>query len=520
MTESTAQPLDRVQILDPRRWRALAFIALAQLMVVLDGTIVNIALPSAQRDLGISDANRQWVVTAYALAFGGLLLFGGRIADRWGRRRAFLIGLIGFAGASALGGAAVNTAMLLGARALQGAFGAILAPAALSLLTVTFTQPKERAKAFGIYGAISGGGAAVGLLLGGLLTEYANWRWTLYVNVLFAVVAVAGAVFEIKEPEGTRNHNRLDILGIVLAGAGLASLVYGFNKAETDGWSSTTTLGFIIGSVVLLAAFVFSQTRVAAPLLPLRVITDRNRGGAYLTIGIAVVAMFGAFLFLTYYLQVVLGYSPLKSGLAFLPMVVGMMAGATQVAVRLLPKVPTKFLMVPGAVIAALAMLILTQISVGGSYTTHVLPALLMLGFGMGLVFMPAMNLATHGVRPQDAGVASAMVSTSQQVGGAIGTSLLSTIANSATANYAKSHAAGVHSAAGGAQLKLSAMVHGFSVAYWIAAGLLTVAAISAGVLINARPQQHSGRPEGGSGTGTGAGNADTVEDAVPVFAH
>ncbi|SEM03018.1 MFS transporter [Streptacidiphilus jiangxiensis] len=508
MNESTAQPLD------PRRWRALAFIGLAQLMVVLDGTIVNIALPSAQHDLGISDANRQWVVTAYALAFGGLLLFGGRIADRWGRRRAFIIGLIGFAGASALGGAAVNTGMLLGARALQGAFGAILAPAALSLLTVMFTQPKERAKAFGVYGAISGGGAAIGLILGGALTEYASWRWTLYVNVLFAVVAVAGAIFEIKEPHGSRNTNRLDIPGILLAGSGLASLVYGFSKASTDGWSSSTTLGFIIAAVVLLAAFVFVQARTKAPLLPLRVVLDRNRGGAYLTIGIAVVGMFGAFLFLTYYLQVVLGYSPLKSGLAFLPMVVGMMIGATQVAVRLLPKVPTRALMVPGALIAAAAMLILTQISVGGSYATHVLPALLMLGFGMGLVFMPAMNLATRGVKPQDAGVASAMVSTSQQVGGAIGTSLLSTIANSATANYASSHAAQVHSKADGVQLGLQAMVHGFSVAYWIAGGLLALAALSAGLLINARPQ--SGGPDvHASGDGTKA-----TEDAPPVFAH
>uniref|UniRef100_A0AAU2VSU7 MFS transporter n=1 Tax=Streptomyces sp. NBC_00008 TaxID=2903610 RepID=A0AAU2VSU7_9ACTN len=503
MTEPTALTLD------PRRWRALAFIALAQLMVVLDGTIVNIALPSAQHDLGISDANRQWVITAYALAFGGLLLFGGRIADRWGRRRAFIIGLIGFAGASALGGAAVNTGMLLGARALQGAFGALLAPAALSLLTVMFTQPKERAKAFGVYGAISGGGAAVGLILGGLLTEYANWRWTLYVNVIFAIIAVAGAIFEIKEPAGSRNPNRLDIPGIVLAGAGLASLVYGFNKAETDGWSSPTTLGFIIGALILLAGFGVVQSRTQAPLLPLRVVLDRNRGGAYLTIGIAVVGMFGAFLFLTYYLQIVLGYSPVKSGLAFLPMVVGMMLGATQVAVRLLPKVPTRRLMVPGALIAASAMLILTQIKVGGSYPTHVLPALVMLGFGMGLVFMPAMNLATRGVNPQDAGVASAMVSTSQQVGGAIGTSLLSTIANSATANYATSHAAQVHSQAAGAQLKSASMVHGYSVAYWFAAGLLALAALSAALLVNARPQRdvHS------SGDST-----DNTEGAAPVL--
>ncbi|MHA6763887.1 MFS transporter [Streptacidiphilus sp. PAMC 29251] len=507
---------DAIPALDPRRWRALAFIALAQLMVVLDGTIVNIALPSAQRDLGISDANRQWVVTAYALAFGGLLLFGGRISDRWGRRRAFMIGLIGFAGASALGGAAVNTSMLLGARALQGAFGAVLAPAALSLLTVMFTQPKERAKAFGIYGAISGGGAAIGLILGGLLTEYANWRWTLYVNVIIAAIAVAGAVFEIKEPPGARQTTRLDIPGIVLAGAGLASLVYGFNKAESDGWSSTTTLGFIGAAVLLLAAFVVVQSRTKAPLLPLRVVLDRNRGGAYLTIGISVVGMFGAFLFLTYYLQVVLGYSPVTSGFAFLPMVVGMMLGATQVAVRLLPKVPARFLMAPGAFIAAGAMLILTQIKPSGSYPTHVLPALLMLGFGMGLVFMPAMNLATLGVKGQDAGVASAMVSTSQQVGGAIGTSLLSTIANSATADYAKSHAAGVHSAADAAMLKSSAMVHGFTQAYWVAAGLLALAGLSAALLVNARPQRGG---HGAVGPGSEA-DADEAGAVTPTLAH
>ncbi|MHA6757186.1 MFS transporter [Streptacidiphilus sp. PAMC 29251] len=502
---------DTISTLDPRRWKALAFIALAQLMVVLDGTIVNIALPSAQHDLGFSDANRQWVVTAYALAFGGLLLFGGRISDRWGRRRAFIIGLIGFAGASALGGAAVNTGMLLGARALQGAFGAILAPAALSLLTVMFTQPKERAKAFGIYGAISGGGAAIGLILGGVLTEYANWRWTLYVNVFFAAIALAGAIFEIKEPEGGRQTARLDIPGIVLAGTGLASLVYGFSRAETDGWTATSTLGFILAAVVLLAAFVVVQSRTRSPLLPLRVVLDRNRGGAYLTIGISVVGMFGAFLFLTYYLQVVLHYSPMTSGFAFLPMVVGMMLGATQVAVRLLPRVPARFLMAPGAFIAAGAMLILTQISAGGSYTTHVLPALLMLGFGMGLVFMPAMNLATLGVQRQDAGVASAMVSTSQQIGGAIGTSLLSTIANSATTTYTKGHAATVHSAADATLLRSNAMVHGFTTAYWVAAALLVLAGLSAALLVNAPPL---------SGRHGETGSDDKTADIAPVLAH
>lgn len=507
MTESTAQTLD------PRRWRALAFIALAQLMVVLDGTIVNIALPSAQRDLGISDANRQWVVTAYALAFGGLLLFGGRISDRWGRRRAFMIGLIGFAGASALGGSAVNTEMLLGARALQGAFGAILAPAALSLLTVMFTQPKERAKAFGIYGAISGGGAAIGLILGGVLTEYANWRWTLFVNVAFAVIALLGAIFEIKEPPGGRRSAKLSVPSILLACSGLASLVYGFSKAESDGWSSSATLGFLGASVVLLAVFALVQSRSVAPLLPLRVVTDRNRGGAYLTIGIAVVGMFGAFLFLTFYLQDVLNYSPFTSGLAFLPLVVGMMIGATQIAVRLLPKVPARFLMVPGGLLASGAMVMLAHIKVGGSYPELILPALFMLGLGMGLVFMPAMNLATLGVQPQDAGVASAMVSTSQQVGGAIGTSLLSTIANSATASYVTAHRAAVTSPAGAGMLKAQAMVHGFSVAFWYAAGLLALAALVAGLLVNARPQAGQHGP-------SSSGGAESTDEVAPVFAH
>lgn len=507
MTESITQTLD------PRRWKALAFIALAQLMVVLDGTIVNIALPSAQRDLGISDASRQWVVTAYALAFGGLLLFGGRIADRWGRRRAFMIGLVGFAGASALGGAAANTGMLLGARALQGAFGAILAPAALSLLTVMFTQPKERAKAFGIFGAISGGGAAIGLILGGLLTEYANWRWTLFVNVFIAAIALAGAVFEIKEPVGSRNRDRLDIPGILLASSGLAALVYGFSKAQTDGWSSATTLGFIAASLALLAAFVVVQTRTKFPLLPLRVVLDRNRGGAYLTLGIAVVGMFGAFLFLTFYLQVVLHYSPVKSGLAFLPMVVGMLIGSTQIAVRLMPRVPARFLMAPGYLIAATAMVLMAQIKVGGSYATLILPAVFLLGLGMGLAFMAAMNLATLGVKPQDAGVASAMVSTSQQVGGAIGTSLLSTIANSATATYAAAHLAGVHSPAAGQVLRADSMVHGFSTAFWVAAGLLATASVLAGLLINAGPQHgHVGR--------SGSEDPEGSADAVLVFAH
>ncbi|WP_282203011.1 MFS transporter [Kitasatospora fiedleri] len=480
--------------LDPRRWKALVFICLAQLMVVLDGTIVNIALPSAQRALHFSDGNRQWVVTAYALAFGGLLLLGGRIADKWGRRRAFLTGLVGFALASALGGAAVNTGMLLGARALQGVFGALLAPAALSLLTVMFTEGKERAKAFGIYGAISGGGAAVGLLLGGVLTEYANWRWTLLVNVLIAAIAITGTLMEVREPAGSHNQARLDLPGALLASGGLASLVWAFSRAESDGWGSATTVTLFVAAAVLLTLLVVVQQRVKAPLLPLRVVLDRNRGGAYLSLGMAVVGMFGLFLFLTYYLQVVLDYSPVISGVAFLPMVAGMMTGSTQIGARLMTRVAPRFLMGPGFLLASGALVILAQIKVDSSYAAVLLPGLFLMGLGMGTAFMPAMSLATRGVKPQDAGVASAMVNTSQQIGGAIGTALLSTLATSATADYAADHAREATTPTAGHLLQLQAMVHGFSTAIWWAAGILALASVTAFTLINTGHQGKDGR--------------------------
>ncbi|MBT2505501.1 MFS transporter [Streptomyces sp. ISL-98] len=496
---------------DPSRWKALVFIALAQLMVVLDATIVNIALPSAQRDLGISDANRQWVITAYALAFGGLLLFGGRIADLWGRKRTFVVGLLGFAAASALGGAATNEAMMLGSRALQGAFGALLAPAALSLLAVMFTDVKERAKAFGIYGAIAGGGGAVGLILGGFLTEYLNWRWTFFVNIPFAVVAAAGAYFVIREPAGGRNRSPLDIPGVVLSTLGLVSLVYGFTRAESDGWASGATVGLFVASAVLLAAFVAVESKVKHPLLPLRVLTERNRGGVYLSLGLAVISMFGLFLFLTYYLQIVKGFSPVKTGFAFLPMIAGMITGSTQIGARLMTRVPPRLLMGPGFLVAALGMLLLTQLEVGSSYAGLILPAQLLLGLGMGTAFMPAMSLSTHGIEPRDAGVASAMVNTSQQVGGAIGTALLNTIAASATTAYVASHAAG---ATNEQLLRAQAMVHGYASAIWWAVGILVVSAVIALTLIN------TGRP--GATTVASGGGEGAAEDElkIPAVAH
>jgi EmrB/QacA subfamily drug resistance transporter len=512
MSETVHAAADKAPAPDSNRWKALVFIALAQLMVVVDATIVNIALPSAQQDLGISDGNRQWVITAYALAFGGLLLFGGRVSDLWGRKRTFVVGLAGFAAASALGGAATTEAMMLGARALQGVFGALLAPAALSLLAVMFTEAKERAKAFGIYGAIAGGGGAVGFILGGVLTEYMDWRWTFFVNIPFAIIAAAGAYFVIREPEGTRNRSPLDIPGVVLSILGLVSLVYGFTRAESDGWGDSVTIGLFIASVVLLAAFVLVESRSKAPLLPLRVLLERNRGGVYLSLGLAIIAMFGTFLFLTYYLQVVNGYSPVKTGFAFLPMIAGMIVGSTQIGTRLMTRVAPRLLMAPGFLVAAAGMLILTQMEIGSSYAAVVLPSMLLLGLGMGTAFMPAMSLSTHGVEPRDAGVASAMVNTSQQVGGAIGTALLNTIAASATTAYIKDHIATATSRSQQQLVQLEGQVHGYSNAIWIAVGILVLSAAIAFVLVN------TGRPDMNAVSGSGDGVEDEVQ--IPVVAH
>ena len=331
---------------DPRRWLALGVIAVAQLMVVLDASIVNIALPSAQRSLHISDANRQWVVTAYALAFGGLLLLGGRIADFVGRKRAFVIGLVGFGAASALGGIAQNQGELFGARGLQGAFAALMAPAALSLITVTFTEPRERARAFGVYGGISGGGAALGLILGGALTEYASWRWTLLVNTPIAIATAIAGVLVVRESRAD-GELHYDIPGVLTSSLGLVALVYGFTKANESGWSATSTLILLAVAVVLLTAFVVIERNTADPLLPPRVFTERNRAGAFLVSLLIGLALFGMFLFLVYYLQGTLHYSALKSGLAFLPFSAGIVVAAG-LASTLLPRFGPRPLMVGG----------------------------------------------------------------------------------------------------------------------------------------------------------------------------
>ncbi len=457
---------------DPaRRWWVLGVVGLAQLMVVLDATIVNIALPSAQRALVFSNADRQWVVTAYSLAFGGLLLLGGRLSDLVGRRRMLIIGLVGFASASAVGGAATGFAMLVIGRGAQGAFGAMLAPAALSTLTTTFSDPAERGKAFGVYGAIAGAGGAVGLLLGGVLTEYLSWRWCLYVNVVLAVVAVAGAMRLLTAHPRDRGVH-IDWPGTVLVVAGLVAVVYGLSEAETRGWSAPTTVVLLPAGVVLLVAFVLTERRVGHPLLPLRIIVNRFRGGAYLAIGLSAIGIFGIFLFLTYYLQLSLGYSPVKTGLAFLPMIAATIASSTTSSGALMPRFGPRPLIPAGLLAGAGGLVLLaTQLGLRTSYPGQILPALLLTGAGLGVVFGCAMNTATYGADRADAGVASAMVNTNQQVGGSVGTALLNTIAASALTSYLLAHGRTPLAAAGAA-------VHSYVVAFWISAGILACSAV------------------------------------------
>ncbi len=446
-------------------------------MIVLDSSIMNIAIPSAKLDLGISDANQQWVITAYTLAFGSLLLLGGRIGDYMGRKKIFLIGLIGFAAASALGGIATTQGMLFGARALQGVFGALLAPAALAIISVTFTVPAERAKAFGVIGAISGGGAAIGLILGGTLTEFFSWRWCLGVNTPIAIIAAILAIRFVHESKA-QGDNTYDIPGVLTATAGLFSLTYGFNQAATNGWSDSHTIAFLVGAVVLLALFIAIEKRVENPLMPLRVVTERNRGGSYLGSLVVGAGLFSMFLFLGLYLQVILGYSPLKSGFAFLPFTAGIIVFAG-IASTLLPKFGPRPLMVPGLIAAGIGLLMLTRITPETSYLTHVMPSLLIMSSGMALVFIPLTSTSLHAVSHHDTGVASAMVNTSQQIGGSLGTALLNTVAATATATYATAHTEL------GKMVQPFAMTHGFTVAFKFSAGLLFVGAIVLFFFIN-----------------------------------
>src|SRR5580693_5635121 len=476
-----------------RRWLILGVIGIAQLMVVLDLTIMNIALPSAQRALHFTTVDRQWVVTAYTLAFGSLLLLGGRLADLLGRKETFLTGLVGFAGVSAIGGASVNFAMLVTARACQGAFAALLVPSALSVLVTTFTEPKERARAFGVFGAIAVAGGAVGLLLDGALTEYLSWRWTLYVNLFFAGVAFAGGALLLRQqrPQG---KPVLDVPGVLLVSGAVFCLVYGFSNAAAHGWGTPSTYGFIAAGVVVLAAFAAWQGQAAHPLLPPRVVLDRNRGGAYLSMLIVGAGLFGIFLFLSYYLQQTLGYSPLVTGVAFLPFSAGSALASNLATIVLMPRVGPRPLVAGGMLAAAGGAVWLAQLGPHTGYGAGVVGPLILAAAGMGMVIAPSISTGTFGVARQDAGVASATVTVGQQLGASIGTSLLNTIFAGAVTSYGAAHLAAAR-IIGRPALTALALAHGYDTAFWWTAGIFAAGAVIAGVLLRPGPLAPAGTP-------------------------
>lgn len=504
MNPHTEAPPDLVKTADQkanhaRRWWILAVLGIAQLMVILDITIVNIALPTAQHDLGFSNADRQWIVTAYALAFGSLLLLGGRIGDIFGRKRTLIVGLVGFAVASAIGGASVNFTMLVIARTIQGSFGALLAPSVLALLASTFTDPRERGKAFAIYGGIAGGGGAIGLLLGGILTSYASWRWTLFINLAFAAIALTGALLWLKNDKAA-DHDPLDVPGVLLVSGGLFCIVFGLSHAETTAWTSPYTIGLLIMGVVLLAIFAWLETRVEFPLLPLRVVQNRTRGGSMLAMLFSTVGLFGMFLFLTYYLQGTLGISPVDTGFAFLPMV-AVMVGMAQVSIRvLLPRFGPKTILPIGMCINAVAIYLLHFVGLHSSYASHILPCLVLLGLGFGTGFAPAFSTGTLGLQPHDVGVGSATLNTSQQVGGSIGTALLNTVAAGAATAYL------VGRASTRANHKV-ALLHSYTTVFELSSLVFLVGAVVAGFVLQ----------RGTIGTLTSLGQDDNNKQLAPT---
>jgi EmrB/QacA subfamily drug resistance transporter len=465
-----------------RRWLILAAVCTAYLMITLDLTVMNLALPSAQEALGFADADRQWIVTAYALPFGSLLLFFGRLSDLFGRKETFLIGVSGFAVASAVGGASTSFGMLVTARACQGAFAAMLAPACLALVATTFTHPEEKGKAFGIFSAVAASGAALGVIIGGALTDVLSWRWCLYVNLIFAGIALVGAVLLLgRQP---RTGAGMDVLGVLLGSGGMFCLVYGFANAADDSWSTPSTWGFLALGGALLIVFAFWETRAAHPLLPPRIVRDRNRGGAYLTVLFLGTGMFGVFLFLVYYMQNGLGYSPTTSGVALLPMIVLTGVGANVGANKLMPKYGPRPLVAAGLLILAAGMAWLTQIGVDSSYASHLLGPTIVAGLGIGLIYAAALRTGTSGVAPHDAGIASACVNTGQQLGGALGLALLNTIAATAATNWLESNAQGQPSPE---QLNLAA-IDGYITVFWWCTAIFAAGAVVCGLLLRGGP--------------------------------
>lgn len=453
---------------EPRRWAALHVIALAQLLTALDATIVAIALPTAQRDLGFGDTDRQWVITAYTLAFAGLLLVGGRVADRIGRRQALVVGLAGFALASGLAGAAPTFELLVAGRALQGAFAALLAPTALSLVVVLFTDPKERGRAFAIYGAVASSGAVVGLVVGGTLTEYVAWRWCLYVNVAFAVLALAGALRVIPRLPAYP-QTRVPVVSALLGTAGLAGLVLGCSRAAASGWTDATVVSSLAAGVLLLTGFLGVQRGASVPMLPLRLLASGRRLAAYTAVASAVVASMGLSLLLTYYFQGVLGWQPVRTGLAFLPLSAAVAASGYAVSGKLNDLVPARWLIAGGLGTSGAGLAVMATLTSHSGYLSTILPSMLLVGLGMGGVFTPAIGVVTGDVEPRDAGIASALANTSMQVGSSVGVAVLNTIAITATRTVLENRNVA----------RDAALVHGYTTAAASIAVALAVVAVA-----------------------------------------
>ncbi|MET9258070.1 MFS transporter [Streptomyces sp. NPDC003717] len=479
---------------DPRRWLILAVVCTAYLMVGLDLTVMNLALPSAQDHLGFSDAQRPWIVTAYALPFGSLLLFCGRLSDVVGRKETFLAGVAGFVLASAAGGAANSFAMLVAARAFQGAFAAMLAPAVLALVATVFTDPGEKSKAFGIFSAVASSGAALGLIIGGALTSALDWRWCMYVNVLIGGLAlIGGQIWMRRQP---KPGARMDVPGVLLASAGMFCLVYGLTNAAEHSWGTFSAWGLLVLGAALLIAFTLWQTRAASPLLPPRLVLDRDRGAAYLTVLIVGLGLFGVMLFLVYFMQNNLGYSAITSGVAMLPMIVFTTVAAGIGAVRLLPKYGPKPLIATGMTLNAAGLAWLALIDADATYAADLLGPLLCIGFGMGLVYSAAARTGTSGVAPHEAGIASACINTGQQLGGAVGTALLNTIAATTSANWLEDHTKGRPTAE---QAGLAA-IEGYTTVFWWCAAIFLLGALLAAFLLRPgplpAPEAPAGAPE------------------------
>jgi len=459
-----------------REWWPLAVIASAHLMAILDTTVMFVALPTAQHDLGLTVAARQWVLTSYTLAFAALLLLGGRLADRFGARTTLLVGVIGFACASAVGGASVDGAMLIAARAVQGAFAAVLVSSTKSLLITVYSGERRRARAVGIFTATLTSGLAIGLVLGGVLTSELGWRWCLYVNVVLSLVAVIGAP-RVLPALPARREVRIDVVGAVLASAGMLALIYGLGEAASYGWGSATVLGSLGGAVVLLGWFAARQAGKANPLLPLRVLRDRNRAGALVAMVVNSLSTIGMMLILTFQLQSVMGYSALRTGLAMAPFAVAAILGSAFLAPRLMPRVSPRWLVAAGLILSAAGLLPLIWLSPTSHFFPLILLAELIEGLGTGVGGPAILSTALRAVQPADSGAASAASSAAGQLGSSIGAALLNTIAATSTAAYFAAHAA-----AG----SLAATVHGYSVAVAWGAAILFVVAIPVTALINA----------------------------------